>query len=133
MRVFCRKKRVNQMYLMAMLEMGIPKHKAEVALTETGNVGVEVATEWLFSAPESAQFEHYASDTGALQQQESQSSKLAAGPPARSCDTSASEHQQQHVAAVQWLWAAVLTDSFLSCASLATCRLTQQYQQCLQH
>lgn len=60
----CRKKRVNQMYLMAMLEMGIPKHKAEVALTETGNVGVEVATEWLFSAPESAQFEHYTSDTG---------------------------------------------------------------------
>jgi uncharacterized UBP type Zn finger protein len=55
------------MYLMAMLEMGIPKHKAEVALTETGNVGVEVATEWLFSAPESAQFEHYASDTGVLQ------------------------------------------------------------------
>lgn len=60
----CRKKRVNQVYLMAMLEMGIPKHKAEVALTETGNVGVEVATEWLFSAPESAQLEHYTSDTG---------------------------------------------------------------------
>lgn len=61
----CRKKRVNQMYLMAMLEMGIPKHKAEVALTETGNVGVEVATEWLFSAPETAgQFDHYTSDTG---------------------------------------------------------------------
>jgi uncharacterized UBP type Zn finger protein len=55
-----------------MLEMGIPKHKAEVALTETGNVGVEVATEWLFSAPESAQFEHYASDTGATQQDEQQ-------------------------------------------------------------
>ncbi|KAF6264509.1 regulator of chromosome condensation 1/beta-lactamase-inhibitor protein II, partial [Scenedesmus sp. NREL 46B-D3] len=64
MRVHRKKKRVKQMYLMAMLEMGIPKHKAEVALTETGNVGVEVATEWLFSAPESAQFEHYASDTG---------------------------------------------------------------------
>jgi hypothetical protein len=50
---------------MAMLEMGIPKHKAEVALTETGNMGVEVATEWLFSAPESAQIEQYTtSDTG---------------------------------------------------------------------
>jgi len=60
-----RKKRVNQVYLMAMLEMGIPKHKAEVALTETGNMGVEVATEWLFSAPESAQIEQYTtSDTG---------------------------------------------------------------------
>jgi hypothetical protein len=32
-----------------------------VALVETGNVGVEVATEWLFSAPESTQFEHYTS------------------------------------------------------------------------
>jgi hypothetical protein len=33
----------------------------QVALVETGNVGVEVATEWLFSAPESTQFEHYTS------------------------------------------------------------------------
>jgi hypothetical protein len=59
-----RKKRVNQAYLVAMMEMGIPKHKAEVALTETGNVGVEVATEWLFSTPDTAQFEQYTSDTG---------------------------------------------------------------------
>lgn len=47
-----------------MLEMGIPKPKAEVALVETGNMGVEVATEWLFSAPETTQFEQYTSDTG---------------------------------------------------------------------
>lgn len=53
-----RKRRPNQVFLMAMLEMGIPKHKAEVALVETGNVGVEVATEWLFSAPDTAQLEH---------------------------------------------------------------------------
>jgi uncharacterized UBP type Zn finger protein len=60
----CRKKRVNQAYLVAMMEMGIPKHKAEVALSETGNVGVEVATEWLFSTPDTTQFEQYTSDTG---------------------------------------------------------------------
>jgi hypothetical protein len=30
-----------------------------VALVETGNVGVEVATEWLFSAPETTQFEQH--------------------------------------------------------------------------
>jgi hypothetical protein len=47
-----------------MMEMGIPKHKAEIALTETGNVGVEVATEWLFSTPDTSQFEQYTSDTG---------------------------------------------------------------------
>jgi hypothetical protein len=34
---------------MSMLEMGIPKAQAELALEETGGVGVEVATEWLFS------------------------------------------------------------------------------------
>jgi uncharacterized UBP type Zn finger protein len=60
----CRKKRVNQAYLVAMMEMGIPKHKAEVALSETGNVGVEVATEWLFSTPDTSHFEQYTSDTG---------------------------------------------------------------------
>lgn len=65
----CRKKRVNQAYLVVMMEMGIPKHKAEVALTETGNVGVEVATEWLFSAPDTTQFEHYTSDTGEVKDQ----------------------------------------------------------------
>lgn len=64
----CRKKRVNQAYLVAMMEMGIPKHKAEIALTETGNVGVEVATEWLFSTPDTSQFEQYTtSDTGEME------------------------------------------------------------------
>eukprot|EP00798_Chlamydomonas_sp_ICE-L_P023304 gene23304-30541_t len=33
----------------AMTVMGVEKDMAEVALEETGNVGVEVATEWLFS------------------------------------------------------------------------------------
>ncbi len=41
-------RRVNQRFLTAMVEMGIPGDQAELALHETGNVGVEVATEWLF-------------------------------------------------------------------------------------
>lgn len=45
-------KRVNQKHLSVMLEMGIPKEKAELALIETKNVGVELATEWLFAKPE---------------------------------------------------------------------------------
>ena len=32
--------------------MGIPTDRAELALAETGNVGVEVAAEWLFSVPD---------------------------------------------------------------------------------
>lgn len=43
--------RINQRFLQAMGEMGIPREQAELALAETGNVGVEVATEWLFSLP----------------------------------------------------------------------------------
>ena len=43
--------KANQAFLMAMLEMGIARHHAELSLEETGNVGVEVATEWLFSLP----------------------------------------------------------------------------------
>lgn len=35
-----------------MLDMGITKEKAELALLETKNVGVEMAAEWLFSAPD---------------------------------------------------------------------------------
>jgi uncharacterized UBP type Zn finger protein len=34
---------------MVVLDMGIPKARAEMALRETGNSGVEVAAEWLFS------------------------------------------------------------------------------------
>lgn len=45
-------RRVNQRFLQAMGEMGIPREQAELALAETGNVGVEVATEWLFSLPD---------------------------------------------------------------------------------
>lgn len=32
---------MNQRFLSAMLDMGIPSEKAELALSETGNVGVE--------------------------------------------------------------------------------------------
>lgn len=36
------RRKVNQRFLSAMLDMGIPPEKAELALSETGNVGVEV-------------------------------------------------------------------------------------------
>ena len=36
------KRKVNQRFLSAMADMGIPADKAELALSETGNVGVEV-------------------------------------------------------------------------------------------
>ena len=52
--------RANQAFLMSMLEMGIAKHQAELALEETGNVGVEVATEWLFSLPPHVLAQHMA-------------------------------------------------------------------------
>mmetsp|Transcript_26937 Transcript_26937/g.75892 ORF Transcript_26937/g.75892 Transcript_26937/m.75892 type:complete len:1891 (+) Transcript_26937:162-5834(+) len=42
-------KAANQKMLDALLDMGIPKARAEQALRETGNSGVEVAAEWLFS------------------------------------------------------------------------------------
>ncbi|GAX82001.1 hypothetical protein CEUSTIGMA_g9429.t1 [Chlamydomonas eustigma] len=42
-------RRTHQYLLMTMLEMGIPRPQAELALEETGYVGVEVATEWLFT------------------------------------------------------------------------------------
>ncbi|KAK9819719.1 hypothetical protein WJX72_001643 [[Myrmecia] bisecta] len=56
------KRKVNQRFLTAMMDMGIPSDKAELALYETGNVGVEVATEWLFSVPEHVLEKHLASD-----------------------------------------------------------------------
>ena len=37
----CARRVVNQRFLTAMLEMGIPLDKAELVLSETGNVGVE--------------------------------------------------------------------------------------------
>ena len=36
------RRKVNQRFLSAMMDMGIPTDKAELALSETGNVGVEV-------------------------------------------------------------------------------------------
>ena len=38
---------VNQRFLLAMTDMGIPADKAELALYETGNVGVEVRHHYL--------------------------------------------------------------------------------------
>ena len=35
------RRKVNQRFLTAMVEMGITVEKAEVALSETGNVGIE--------------------------------------------------------------------------------------------
>ena len=42
------KRQVNQRFLTAMLDMGIILERAELALCETGNVGVEVRM-WLTS------------------------------------------------------------------------------------
>jgi len=50
-----RKRRaVNQRFLAALVSMGIAADRAELALASTGNVGVEVAAEWLFSVPDEA-------------------------------------------------------------------------------
>ncbi|KAL4443784.1 hypothetical protein ABPG75_011521 [Micractinium tetrahymenae] len=57
-------RRVNQRFLSAMAEMGIPSDQAELALHETGNVGVEVATEWLFSVPQDVLETHLAGEPG---------------------------------------------------------------------
>ncbi|KFM29144.1 Ubiquitin-protein ligase E3A [Auxenochlorella protothecoides] len=57
-------RRVNQRFLTAMLEMEIPQDRAELALHETGNVGVEVAAEWLFSVPDDVLETHLAADPG---------------------------------------------------------------------
>lgn len=45
------RRKVNQRFLTAMVEMGITVEKAEVALSETGNVGIEVLLrlEFIFS------------------------------------------------------------------------------------
>ena len=53
---------MNQRFLTAMMDMGIPNEKAELALSETGNVGVEVAAEWLFSVPDHVLEKHLASE-----------------------------------------------------------------------
>ncbi|GLI67883.1 hypothetical protein VaNZ11_012174, partial [Volvox africanus] len=46
-------RQVHAQWLLAMIEMGIPQRHARIALEETGNAGVEVATEWLFTADRS--------------------------------------------------------------------------------
>ena len=50
--------RASQQFLMSMMDMGFPRAHAELALEETGNVGVEVATEWLCSVPEHVLKQH---------------------------------------------------------------------------
>lgn len=55
-------RRVNQRFLQVMSEMGIPQEQAELALAETGNVGVEVAAEWLFSVPPDVLETHLSGD-----------------------------------------------------------------------
>lgn len=62
-------RRVNQRFLTAMAEMGIPSEQAELALHETGNVGVEVATEWLFSVPQEVLDTHLAGEPGTPQEE----------------------------------------------------------------
>jgi hypothetical protein len=62
-------RRVNQRFLGAMSEMGIPSEQAELALHETGNVGVEVATEWLFSVPQDVLEIHLAGEPGTPQEE----------------------------------------------------------------
>ncbi|GAB4814343.1 hypothetical protein N2152v2_001389 [Parachlorella kessleri] len=57
-------RRVNQRFLTALVEMGIPEEQAELALSETGNVGVEVATEWLFSVPQDVLESHLSAEPG---------------------------------------------------------------------
>ena len=49
-----RRRAVNQRFFAALVSMGITAERAELALASTGNVGVEVAAEWLFSVPDEA-------------------------------------------------------------------------------
>ncbi len=56
-------RRVNQRFVQTMLDMGIPEDQAELALMETGNVGVEVAAEWLFSVPADVLESHLSGDS----------------------------------------------------------------------
>ncbi|GFR50167.1 hypothetical protein Agub_g12333, partial [Astrephomene gubernaculifera] len=56
--------RPNPQWLLAMVEMGIPRRHAQIALEETGNAGVEVATEWLFAADRSALLEEPSDEEG---------------------------------------------------------------------
>lgn len=81
--------KANQTFLMAMLEMGIAKHHAELSLEETGNVGVEVATEWLFSLPPHVLQQHMT---------ERGNGQPSAGPDSQSASTSQSHAHEVHMA-----------------------------------
>ncbi len=70
----------QQALLVTMLEMGIPKAQAELALEETGGVGVEVATEWLFSLPPHVLSQHLA--MRGLEQQQMQHAGTSRGAAA---------------------------------------------------
>lgn len=70
-------RRVNQRFVQTMLDMGIPEEQAELALMETGNVGVEVAAEWLFSVPPEVLQSHLSGELDAV---ESPSASLDATP-----------------------------------------------------
>lgn len=52
--------RSDPQFLMSMMDMGFPRAHAELALDETGNLGVEVATEWLCSVSEQVLAQHLA-------------------------------------------------------------------------
>ena len=43
---------LNQLFLDQMIEMGFLRERAELALLETGNNGVEIAVEWLMGTAE---------------------------------------------------------------------------------
>ena len=70
-------RRVNQRFVQTMLDMGIPEEQAELALMETGNVGVEVAAEWLFSVPPDVLLSHL---SGEADTAESPTASLDATP-----------------------------------------------------
>ena len=70
-------RRVNQRFVQTMLDMGIPEEQAELALMETGNVGVEVAAEWLFSVPPEVLQSHL---SGEMEMVESPTASLDATP-----------------------------------------------------
>lgn len=70
-------RRVNQRFIQKMLDMGISEEHAILALMETGNVGVEVAAEWLFSVPPDVLEGHL---SGELSEAESPTASLDVTP-----------------------------------------------------
>eukprot|EP00889_Picochlorum_renovo_P001482 jgi/Picre1/28512/NNA_003916.t1 len=70
-------RRVNQRFIQKMLDMGITEEHAILALMETGNVGVEVAAEWLFSVPQDVLESHL---SGEFSEAESPTASLDVTP-----------------------------------------------------